>query len=79
MSGKCRKMGFWSKKECQEYLDLISQNNGKKGKQGFKAQRPYLCPVCDEFHLTSQSKSHARRVRYTKNHRNSDTMQTKPE
>ena len=60
MKDKCNKMSFETAKDAREQ---ISKGNRAKNRGAYsnKKYRPYLCPCCDKWHLTTQTKIEARR------------------
>ena len=56
----CNKISFNSKIEANKYIKISKQK--KKGRP-FKSAIAYYCESCDNWHLTSQTKSEQRRAK----------------
>jgi hypothetical protein len=60
----CNKIGYKSKSEAKKEARLMSiqhRSRSKKSKMTSKKLRPYRCPNCKWWHLTSLARSVAKR------------------
>jgi predicted RNA-binding Zn-ribbon protein involved in translation (DUF1610 family) len=51
---KCTKITFSAKKEADSYISVISNSKARNAPK--KRLRSYQCPMCGNYHLTSESK-----------------------
>jgi len=50
----CNKIGYKDKSEAKKEILFIKRANRKSETQQYKKLRPYKCPYCEYWHLTSK-------------------------